>query len=127
MKFLEMFRDWKDTVEYAPQAVIYTEGEPANVLFVVLSGEIELTMRGESLGTENAGGIVGEMALLDSASRSTTAKSLSDAKLARVNRDELARLSRLSPEFSMHVMATLAKRLRSVDRFISAQISGQPK
>jgi len=122
MNFLEMFRDWKDTVEYAPQAVIYMEGEPANVLYVILSGEIELTLRGESLGTEKAGGIVGEMALINSANRRATAKALSDARLARLDRDELARLSRLSPEFSMHVMATLAKRLRSVDRFISAQI-----
>jgi CRP-like cAMP-binding protein len=122
MDFLEMFRDWKDTVEYGPETVIYKEGEPADVLYVILSGEIELTLRGESLGKEKAGGIVGEMALIDSANRRATAKSLSTAKLARLDQDELARLSRQSPEFSMHVMATLAKRLRSVDHYISARI-----
>jgi CRP-like cAMP-binding protein len=122
MKFMELFRDWKDTAEYAPQTVIFTEGDPADVLYVILSGEIELTLRGESLGTETVGGIVGEMALIDSAARSATAKSLSDAKLARVDRDELTRLSHRSPEFSMHVMAALAKRLRSVDRFIAARL-----
>jgi CRP-like cAMP-binding protein len=122
MKFMEMFSDWKDTAEYPPQTVIFTEGDPADVLYVILSGEIELTLRGVSLGTETVGGIVGEMALVNSATRSATAKSLSDARLARVDRDELARLSHRSSEFSIHVMAALAKRLRSVDRFISARL-----
>jgi len=121
MKFLEMFRDWKDTAEYAPQTVIYSEGDPADVLYVILSGEVELTLRGEMLGTEQAGGIIGEMALVDSATCSATAKSLSNTRLARLHREELARLSRHNAEFSEHVMGVLAKRLRSVDRFISAR------
>ncbi len=122
MNFLEIFRDWKDTVEFPPNTVVYREGDPADVLYVILAGEIELTLRGELLGTEQAGGIIGEMALIDSATCSATAKSLSGSRLARLDRHELARLSRQSSEFAMHVMAVLAKRLRSVDRYISARM-----
>ena len=122
MKFLEMFHDWKDTVQYKAQTVICSEGEPADVLYLILSGEVELTLRGETLGIETVGGIIGEMALISSANCSATSKALTDASLARMDRDQLTLLASQSSEFSMHVMAALANRLRTVDRYISARL-----
>jgi cGMP-dependent protein kinase len=122
MNFLEMFRDWKDTVVYKAESVICSEGESADALYIIVSGEVELTLRGEILGIEKAGGIVGEMALINSATCSATAKALTDVSLARLDRDQLTLFSSQSPEFSMHVMAALASRLRAVDRYISARL-----
>jgi CRP-like cAMP-binding protein len=122
MKFLEMFCDWKDTVEYAAQSIIFSEGDPADMLYVVISGETGLTLRGESLGTEQAGGIIGEMALMSSATNRATAKALTDVRLARLDRDQLKGFISRDPEFALHLMAVLAKRLRAADRYISARV-----
>jgi CRP-like cAMP-binding protein len=122
MKFLEMFRDWKDTVEYKAQTVICSEGEPATAIYLILSGEVELTLRGESLGIEVAGGVIGEMALVSSSTCSATATALTGTTLARIDRDQLTLLSSQSSEFAMHVMAALVNRLRAVDRYISARL-----
>jgi len=122
MKFLDMFRDWEDTVDYQAQTVICSEGDPADVLCVILSGEVELTLRGESLGIEKAGGVIGEMALINSAKCSVTSKARTDVRLARLDRDQLAGLTSQNTEFALHVMAALAKRLRAADRYISARI-----
>jgi len=122
MNFLEIFRDWKDTVEYKAQDVIYSEGDPASALYIVLSGEVELTLRGESLGVEKAGGVIGEMALISAANCSTTSRALTDVHLARLDRDQLTLLASQNSEFSMHMMSALAHRLRVVDRFISARL-----
>lgn len=122
MKFLEMFRDWEDTVDCKAQTVICSEGDPADVLCVILSGEVELTLRGESLGIEKAGGVIGEMALINSANCSVTSKARTDVRLARLDRDQLAGLTSQNTEFALHVMAALAKRLRAADRYISARM-----
>lgn len=122
MTFLELFRDWKDTQDYPAQTVIFTKGAPADALYVVLSGEVELTLHGDLLGTEGAGGIIGELALIPSAVRNATATTIGQVKLARLDRTQLEKLSANNIDFSLHVMAVLANRLQAVDGFISARI-----
>jgi CRP-like cAMP-binding protein len=119
VKFLETFRGWKDTVEYEARSVIFSEGDPAEVLFVVISGKIGLTLRGEPLGVEEVGGVFGEMALMDSSKTRATATALTDVRLARVDRKQLKGVISQDPEFALHLMAVLARRLLAADQFIS--------
>ena len=122
MKYLKkMFRQWKDVEEHSAQTVIFTEGAPADALYIILSGEVELSLRGESLGTEGVGGLIGEMAISPSAARKTTATALTDIKLARLTRDQLNMLMTKDTEFSLHVITILADRLRAVNHYITVQ------
>jgi CRP-like cAMP-binding protein len=122
MKFQRLFHDWKDVGKYAAGDVIFAEGEPADVMYVVLSGEVELTLRGEPLAVDAEGGMLGETALLGSESRSGAATARTDVKLARINREQLKELMRSNPDFALHVMAGLANRLRAVDTYISKHL-----
>jgi len=124
MEIHHAFHDWKDIVELEEQAIIYSEGDSADVLFVILSGEVELKLRGESLGIEQAGGIIGEMAIIPAAVCNATAQALTDVRLARLDRRQLGEVVNQNTEFSLHVMAILANRLRAVNRFIATQKQG---
>jgi CRP-like cAMP-binding protein len=119
MKFLELFRDWDDTLELDAGSIIFSEGGSADVLYVVLSGEVELKRRGDSVGTEKTGGIIGMMALIPGATRNATAEALTPLRLARLDRAQLEEVIQQNSKFSMHVMAILANRLRAVDRYIT--------
>jgi CRP/FNR family cyclic AMP-dependent transcriptional regulator len=121
MKFLKMFKNWEDVLEYPAQTVIFSAGEPADVIYYILSGEIELTLRGESLGTEGAGKIIGVMSMIPSATHGATATSQTKVKLARLNRKQLRKLASENTDFSLHVMTILANRLRSIDEYITTQ------
>ena len=123
MRFLELFRDWEDEHEHDAQTVVFSERDSADVMYVILSGEIELTLHGEPLGVESKGGIVGEMAMIDSATHGATATTLSNVKLARLNRGQLEDFIGKRPEFALHVMEVMANRLRAVDKYITTQIS----
>lgn len=122
MKFLELFNDWQDVNEFEAGTVIYSEREPAKLMFVILSGEVELTFHGEMLGTEKAGGILGEMAVINQDTRNCTATATTAVRAARLDRKQFKELIDQSSEFSFHAMATLANRLRAADRFISKQL-----
>jgi len=117
-----MFRHWKDIEEFDPQAVIFSEGDPADAVYVILSGEVELALRGQSLGTESEGSLIGEMALLDSASRNATAVARTRVKLARLDRAQFQKMIGENAEFSFRAMTVLANRLRAVDRVIISQM-----
>jgi len=122
MEFLKKFGNWKDIEQHPADSVIYPEGAPADSLYVVLSGEVELSLRGSTLEVEKTGGLIGEMALFDSAYRSATATALTDVKLARLDRNQLAGLMNESSEFSLQVMTVLANRLRAVNEYIAATV-----
>ncbi len=122
MNFLELFKDWENREVFDAQSVIFSENEPADVMYVVLSGEVELSLHGEVLGIETAGGIIGEMAIINAKSRNSTATAKTDVSLARLDKGQIRELVDMSSEFSLHAMATLANRLRAVDRYISDHI-----
>ncbi|MEE4216357.1 MAG: cyclic nucleotide-binding domain-containing protein [Xanthomonadales bacterium] len=122
MTYLDLFDGWVNMEEFAAGSLIYSEKEPADVLYVILSGEVELTFHGIALGKEQTGGLIGEMAMINSATRNCSATALSDVSLARLNREQFRELLDRSSEFSFHAMATLAHRLRAVDRFISTKL-----
>ena len=112
MKLHEMFRDWEETEEYKARAVIFTEREPADVMYIVISGDVELTLLDEPLGMESPGGMIGEMAMVaPTATRSATATALTKVKLARLNRDQFRAFVGENTEFAFRIMAVLANRL----------------
>lgn len=117
-----MFSHWKDVEEHDANTVIFSENGPADVLYVIISGEVELSLRGESLGTEGVGGIIGEMAISRSATCYTTATALTEVKLARLNQYQLNELTSRNVDFSHHIMVVLADRLRAVNEHIKAQL-----
>ena len=125
MGILTMFQNWQEVEEFDPEAVIFTEGDPADELYVILAGEVALTLHGESLGSERKGSIIGEMAMLESATRNATATARGKVKLAKIDRRQLQKLIRESPEFSLRAMTVLANRLRAVDQYISVQLDRQ--
>ena len=123
MRLQELFQDWEDVEEYRAHTVIFAERAPADVMYIVISGEVELTLRDEPLGMESEGGMIGEMAMIHpTGTRSATATTISRVKLARLNRDQFRELVSENTEFAFHVMAVLANRLIVANTYISRQL-----
>jgi CRP-like cAMP-binding protein len=124
MELLEKFRDWEDTEVFKARTVIFSERSPGDVMYIVISGEVELTLYDEPLGIESEGGMIGEMAMIGaSTTRSATATTLTKVKLARLNREQFKVLVGENTEFALHVMAKLANRLRVANNYISRQFA----
>ena len=48
MKYLDLFDGWENTEEFTAGSLIYSEKESADVMYVILSGEVELTYHGQT-------------------------------------------------------------------------------
>lgn len=116
MEILDKFRNWKDIEEHPAGTIIFSEGEPAEVLYVIISGKVELNLHGERLELVGEGELIGEIALSPPDTRYATAKSLTSVKLARMDRDQLNHFMGENTEFPLHVMTVLANRLRAITR-----------
>ena len=60
-----LFRTADNCESYAPGQMIFEEGQPGAVLYVVKEGEVEILVGSVVVETLDAGEIFGEMALID--------------------------------------------------------------
>ena len=112
MDLLEIFKDSEDVVEFPAGAVIIEEGREGDLMYVVMEGEVLISLKGRHLATASPGEIVGEMALINSELRSATVTASTDCVLASIDQTSFDALLRHVPDFAVHVMNVLAERLK---------------
>src|SRR5215472_18176095 len=95
--------------------VIFRQGDLAQELFIIQSGEVEIRLGNRVLETLPAYSIFGEMALIDNAPRSATAVAASDAKLVPIGEKQFLFLISNTPHFALNVMRVMARRLRAAN------------
>ena len=113
MNLANIFKSAKDAKDYPAGKTIFAQGDPSDVMYVVLEGDLDLLRGGQSLGTVSAGAIVGEMALIDkNAPRSATIIAKTDCRLAPIDEKRFEWMVAQTPSFALHVMRVLVDRLR---------------
>ncbi len=98
--------------EFAAGTVIFTEGELGDRLYVVKSGSVTLTVEGKDLETVEAGGLFGEMAVIDREPRSASAVVATRCELVAIDKRRFWFLVQETPYFAEIVMRVMADRLR---------------
>ncbi len=102
----------EDVRTYAGGEIIFEEGQPGESMYLVLSGEVEVSVQGRIIDTLEPGSIFGEMALVDNRPRSATVKTSTESRLVPVDYQRFTRLVKQSPDFALQVMGTMSVRLR---------------
>jgi len=97
-------------------SVIFREGEAADQLFVIKSGEVRIQIGNRTITELSAGDIFGEMALIDNEPRSATAVAMTDVELVPVSEKQFLFLVSQTPYFALKVMRVLARRLRATTK-----------
>ena len=96
--------------------VIFREGDEANELFVIKSGQVRIQIGNRTVTEFTTESIFGEMALIDSEPRSATAIAITDVELVPVSEKQFLFLVSQTPYFALKVMRVLAQRLRATNR-----------
>jgi CRP/FNR family transcriptional regulator, cyclic AMP receptor protein len=116
MKPAAYFRASDPTVSFAAGEVIFSEGDLGDAMYGVLDGTVELRHGDQVLERLGEQGAFGELALIDNSPRNLTAIAVEDTTLAVIDRRHFLYLVHETPMFALHIMSTLADRLRAVTR-----------
>lgn len=95
---------------------VFLEDDIGNGLFIVKSGRVDVVTYGTVLENVRAGGIVGEMALIDDGPRSAAAIAAEPTEVVNIDKTTFLALIREQPEFALHVMRILTNRLRRMNK-----------
>lgn len=105
-------RSAEDAVFYPAGQVIFDIGDRAELMYLVVEGEVEIQFNGRVLQTVGVQDIFGELALIDDSPRSAKAIAKTNCRLAGIDRDRFMALVEKNPDFALEVMQIMAERLR---------------
>jgi signal transduction histidine kinase len=99
--------------------VVIEEGTPGHALYIILSGELEVSKRDDGrdlvLATRKAGEFLGEMSLIENSPRTASARATVDGQLLEIDAAAFQALLETHPGFGATILRTMAGRLRSTE------------
>ncbi len=104
--------------------IIFHHGDPGGLLYIISKGKVKITHstpEGQEalLAILGEGDFFGELALLDDSPRSATAEAIQPTETLTLHRDDFLRYISNNPEFSQHVLQTMAHHIRRLNNQIS--------
>lgn len=96
--------------------VIFRQGEPGGALYLIISGEVSITLDGREIARLGPNDVFGEMSLFDDEPRGSTATAAEDVELLRVAAEDFHEAMRETVEIAEAVIRVLNRRLRDADR-----------
>lgn len=110
---------------YPVSGIICREGDEGNSLYIIVNGDVEVL---KSMGTEErrlavrkTGEFVGEMAILESAPRSATLRTLSEVRILSIEGDAFNNILLDRPEVAIAVLRNMSSRVRELNDKLGAR------
>ncbi|MEZ4732321.1 MAG: cyclic nucleotide-binding domain-containing protein [Caldilineaceae bacterium] len=113
MNIVQLFRNEEQVEFYQAGQTIFAAGDQGQFMYVVKEGEVDIVVKGKCIETIGAGGIFGELALVDQSTRSAAAIAKSACQLVPINERRFTFLVQETPFFALHMMRVMAQRLRN--------------
>jgi len=112
---IHLFDKDKDAELFAAGHAIFKAGDPGELMFAVLEGEVDIIINGKTVESVGPGGVFGEMALIEDRPRVAAAVVKSAARIVPVDRKRFMFLVQQNPFFALQLMAIMAARLRRMN------------
>ncbi len=96
-------------VHLPSQWSLMAESTPADKAYVILAGEADVRVKGETVATVGPGDIIGEIGVLEKRLRTAAVVSTSELEVVHFTNEDLARLVEDIPAFGEALRATAAE------------------
>ncbi|MEA0735678.1 nucleotide-binding protein [Xanthomonas campestris pv. campestris] len=107
--------------EFAPDEVLISAGGSDNQLFLLLSGTVDITVKGTKVAERTANDVVGEMAAVDpSMPRSATVTATCPVATAVVTEPQLSEVGDRFPDVFRHLAVLMAQKLEQRNSLVRA-------
>ncbi len=116
------------TIRLPANETLFKTGEPGGVLYVVLSGNVEISIKDNAgqkilLKTVCDGDFFGEVSLFDGRPRTATAVATTDCELLALSRKDLVTTFRQNPETALGMLAAMGGMLRVADKLLQTNVA----
>jgi len=104
----------QEPANFPAGTVIMSAGAVGAFMYVVLEGRVAITVGASVVERVGAGGIFGEMALVDRSARAASATAETDSVLLAINRTDFINLVKAKPVFGASLLKSIAVRMQQL-------------
>lgn len=115
-KDLEKIAKAADEVSVSPGTLIVDQGQTGREAFVIIKGSATVKRNGKKVAALGPGSVVGELSLLDHGPRTAAVIAETDCVLLVISQRQFLAVIDAIPALSHKLLATLAGRIRELDR-----------
>ena len=120
VRTIEFFQKPPSPKSFTAGEVIFQQGERSDVMYGIISGEVEILVDGKVVETIYKGDVFGEGVLLHlDRQRDSTAIAKTDSLLAFLDREHFMFAVQQTPMFALEVMKSYSDRLRRLRHILS--------
>jgi CRP/FNR family cyclic AMP-dependent transcriptional regulator len=119
----EHFAKARNVITLPPNEVLFRLGDPAESMFVILHGQLDILVSNKLVEIAGPGDVVGEMALVDLGTRSATVVTRTRANLVPIDIAHFDLLILEDPGFARHMMKVMVRRLRNMNQTLVGEQS----
>lgn len=128
MRPTHLFRDLPEVIVLSDGDYVFRRGEPGKLMYLIIEGEIDLLAGAKVVETAGEGTFIGEMALIEEAPRSASARARGPARVFPINKTRFHSLVKETPSFALDLMHTISSRLRrTTDKIARASVGAPAK
>jgi CRP/FNR family transcriptional regulator, cyclic AMP receptor protein len=117
-----MFRN-EDALALEAGETLFGAGDPADVMYVVQSGCLEIRIGDNVVDSVGEGGVVGELALIDGLPRSADVVAVEPTRIVAIDERRFMYMVGETPYFALTVMRALAERMRQANELTTSSRS----
>ncbi|HXN06776.1 MAG TPA: Crp/Fnr family transcriptional regulator [Nitrospiria bacterium] len=126
-KFLPAIGSGKTFLKYQKKQIIFSQGDPADAVFVVLEGKVRLSVISEKgkeavIATMGPGDFFGEACITGQVILLKTATSVEESEIVRIEKSTMSRVLHDDPVFSELFMAHLLSRNLQIEEALVDQL-----
>ena len=106
----------------AAGTTIFRVDDPPDCMYSLVEGEVDILIHDVVVDTIQAGGIFGEMAVIENDRRAATAVARTEVKLVALDQKQFLDLVHRSPAFALRMMRVLSDRVRRLNAALSRRL-----
>jgi CRP-like cAMP-binding protein len=115
-KHLERIASAGDQVTLPAGTKLFQQDQSGSDAYIVLTGDVTISRNGKTVVTLGPGQLLGELSLLDQGPRTASATCATECEVLVISRPRFLALVDDLPELQRPLFASLANRLRNLDR-----------
>lgn len=107
------FREEKNFKKYSDGEVIFNQGDEGDVMYAVVTGEVEMRVGDKFVTSVRENEFFGEMAILDDQPRSASGYAMGATTLAIITKARFMEMLQEDHDFALQIIRVLINRLRA--------------
>lgn len=120
METIDIFKHAEEAEDIPAGHVLFEQGDPADVMYAVVEGELEVSVNGSVVGAVGPGQVVGEMALVDrhEKPRTATVTASAPSRVVAIDEATFQRFVHTTPFFALQMLRIVSERLRRTNELL---------